>query len=115
MIYRNPAQHELDVPRRGDLAEVLRSHCIQESGRLIQVMSHPLAGVGRCAHCGSEMDEFFVEVHCSDSEWQGTPGPWFMPVQWLKRLDPMDPVQYARLRKYRYVVADEQQLRAANS
>jgi ferredoxin len=113
-IYRRPNPHEVDVPRRGDLAEIVRSHCVQESGRIVQVMHDPHLCTSRCTYCGLCIEEFMVEVHCDDPKWQDTPGPWFMPVKWLKRIDPNDPVQYERIRSYKQVIATKEQERLAN-
>jgi hypothetical protein len=114
-IYRTPRPHEAELPRRGDLAEVRRSHCQPESGLLVQVMNEPHLALVQCADCGASVTEYIVEVHSDHPDWQKTPGPWFYPIRWLKRIDPIDPVQYARVRRYRPVEATVEQERIANT
>ena len=115
-IYKTPRPHEVDLPRPGDLAEIKRGHCRAnaEAGMLVQVMGEPHLAFAQCAECGSEVQEHLVEVHSDEPRWQRTPGPWFMPITWLKRIDPRDPVQYARIRNYKPLAATEEQLKAAN-
>jgi hypothetical protein len=116
-VYKKPRQHEVELPRLHDLAEVRRGHCNanEDAGLLVQVMGDPHLCETNCAYCGQKVVEYFVEVHTSEPKWQLTPGPWFMPIRWLKRLDPRDPVQYARMRGYTPLRPTEQQLAAANS
>lgn len=99
-IFRTPHAHEVDRPRNGDLAELARDHCQSESGLLVQVMGDPHLMVARCHKCGQRIEEMMVEIHADHGAWMGTPGPWFYPVNWLKRIDPTDPVEYARTRQY---------------
>jgi hypothetical protein len=115
-IYKAPHGHETDVPRPGDLAEIRRGHCRAnaEAGLLVQVMGAPHLCFAQCADCGSEILEYQVEVHSDDPHWQKTPGPWFYPIRWLRRLDPRDPVDYARVLKYRPLFATTEQLKVAN-
>ncbi|HZP86604.1 MAG TPA: hypothetical protein VFB54_07265 [Burkholderiales bacterium] len=115
-VYKIPRPHEVELPRPGDLAEVRRSHCKAnaEAGLLVQVMGKPHWCYCNCADCGLAITEYFVEVHCDLREWQGTPGPWFYPIDWLKRIDPRDPVQYERIRNYRFVLPTDAQLIVAN-
>ena len=61
-----------------------------------------------CSSDLQEVTDLFVEVHSSDPHWLETPGPWFMPLRWLKRIDPTDPVQYERVHHYQPLLpADE--------
>jgi hypothetical protein len=115
-VYKTPRPHEVELPRRGDLAEVKRGHCRAnaEAGLLCQVVGDPHLCETNCADCGVKVVDFFVEVHSDDPHWQKTPGPWFMPIGWLKRIDPRDPVQYARVKNYRPVLATAAQLIEAN-
>lgn len=115
-IYKAPRPHEVELPRAGDLAEIRRGHCRanSEAGLLVQVMGEPHRAFAQCADCGSELTEYLVEVHCDDLHWQKTPGPWFYPIGWLKRLDPRDPVAYARIRSYQALRPTEAQLLEAN-
>jgi hypothetical protein len=99
-LYRTPNAHEWDRPRTGDLAEIKRDHCQSESGLLVQVMGEPHLMVARCHKCGQKTEEWMVEIHAQHGPWMKTPGPWFHPVRWLKRIDPTDPVEYARVRSY---------------
>jgi|SRR5882672_4295523 len=113
-IYKTPRPHEEERPRPGDLAEIRRSHCKQESGLLVQVMGEPHLAFVNCADCGQAVTEWIVEVHCNHADWIKTSGPWFYPIHWLKRLDPNDPVQYARLRSYTFLQPTAEQIAAAN-
>lgn len=104
------------MPRTGDVAEIVRSHCLQETGLLVQVMGLPHRCECNCADCGQPVTGMFVEVYCVHEGWLGTPGPWFMPLKWLKRIDPRDPVKFAKVdtRRYRPVMPTVEQLIAAN-
>jgi len=115
-IYKTPRPHEVELPRTWDLAEIKHGHCRAnaEAGLLVQVVGEPHLCFAQCADCGSELEEYFVEVHSSDPHWHKTPGPWFYPLRWLKRIDATDPVQYARVRHYRPLEATVQQIIAAN-
>jgi len=98
--YRRPFAHETDRPRTGDIAELKRDHCQSETGLLVQVMGDPHLMSGRCHKCGERIDEWMVEIFTQHPAWFGTPGPWFYPVSWLKRIDPRDPVYFERIRQY---------------
>ena|SRR5579863_2586259 len=115
-VYKVPRPHEVDLPRTWDLAEVRRGHCRAnaEAGLVCQVVGEPHFCYCNCADCGQAVTEYFVEVHSSDPHWQKTPGPWFMPIRWLKRIDPSDPFQYERVRNYRPLEPTEAQIAAAN-
>lgn len=115
-VYKAPRPHEVEIPRVGDLAEVRRGHCKAnaEAGLLVQVMGNPHLCFCQCADCGQEVTEYFVEIHSDHAEFQKTPGPWFYPITWLKRIDPSDPVQYARIKNYAPLRPTEEQLIAAN-
>lgn len=115
-VYKTPRPHEVDLPRAGDIAEILRGHCRAnaEAGMLVQVMGKPHLAFAQCADCASEIKEFLVEVHCDDPHWQKTPGPWFYPIGWLKRIDPRDLVGYERIRNYQALRPTPEQLIAAN-
>ena len=114
-IYKKPRPHQVEQPRRGDLAEVRRSHCKPESGLLVQVVGDPHRCFAQCCYCGQPVTGYFVEVFTPHPEWMPTPGPWFMPLSWLKRIDPRDPVEYERVRRYRPIDATVEQERAANA
>jgi hypothetical protein len=113
-IYKAPRAHEVELPRTGDLAEIRRSHCTAESGLLVQVVGEPHLCFCQCADCGQEVTEYFVEIFTNHAEWLKTPGPWFYPLAWLKRIDPRDPVRYERVRHYRPLEPTDEQIRAAN-
>lgn len=115
-IYKAPRPHEVELPRTWDLAEIKRGHCRanSEAGMLVQVVGEPHLCYCNCADCGQEVTEYFVEVHSSDAHWHKTPGPWFYPIRWLNRIDPRDPVQYARIRNYQPLEPTPEQLIAAN-
>ncbi len=115
-IYKIPRPHEVDVPRTWDVAEIKRGHCRanEDAGRLVQVVGEPHLCFCMCAYCGTDVTEYFVEVHCSDPQWMKVPGPWFMPLRWLKRLDPRDPVNYQRIRDYRPLAPTPEQILEAN-
>lgn len=102
------------MPRTGDLAEITRTHCTQQSGLLVQVVGEPHRCYCVCAECGIATTEYFVEVWTPEPSWFKTPGPWFMPLAWLKRIDPRDPVRFDRARHYRPITPTEAQLAAAN-
>jgi hypothetical protein len=76
---------DAEVPRRGDLAEVVRDHCSSaETGLLVEVVNDPHRCEVYCAECGQKVVEYFVEVksHIFDRK---APGPHFYPIKWLKR------------------------------
>ncbi len=108
-IYRLPRAHEIERPRHGDLAEIKRDHCQPETGLVVQVVGDPHLAVARCHKCGQRIEEYLVEIFCNNPAWMKTPGPWFYPVDWLKRIDPRDPLQYERVRQYRQVLATAEQ------
>lgn len=113
-IYRVPRAHEVEVPRTGDLAEVFRDHCQFETGLLVQVVGDPHLCVAYCHKCGQRIVERLVEIYTEYDGFHGTPGPWFYPVDWLKRIDPRDPVHYPRILRYVPRFATKQELAAAN-
>ncbi|HEY1723974.1 MAG TPA: hypothetical protein VGF89_01020 [Steroidobacteraceae bacterium] len=114
-VYKTPRPHEIELPRKDDLAEIRRSHCVAESGLLLQVVGDPHLCYCQCADCGQEVTEYFVEVYSPCAQWWfKTPGPWFYPIDWLKRVDPRDPVQYERVRNYMPLWPTEQQIALAN-
>lgn len=113
-IYRAPRAHEVTVPRTGDIAELVRDHCQKDTGLLVQVVGDPHRAVAYCHKCGQRVDEFFVEVYSEYEGWRGTPGPWFVPIAWLKRIDPRDPVNHPRILRYVPRFATAEELRAAN-
>jgi hypothetical protein len=116
-IYKSPRPHEVDLPRRGDLAEIRRSHCVQETGLLLQVVGDPHRCFCQCADCGQPITDYFVEVHAASAvmaAWFKTPGPWFYPLAWLRRVDPRDPTQYERVSRYLPLWPTDEQEKAAN-
>lgn len=108
-IYRKPRAHEVDLARKGDVAEVIRDHCVQETGLLLEVVGDPHLSMARCNWCGQYVEVRLVEVFATYGPWLKVPGPWFYPVEWLKRLDPRQPVQFQRIAKYRQTLATPQQ------
>lgn len=113
-IYRVPRAHEVTVPRSGDLAELVRDHCQSDTGLLVQVVGDPHLAVAYCHKCGQRILERLVEVYTEHEAWRATPGPWFVPIDWLRRIDPRDPVNYPRILRYVPRFATAQELRAAN-
>lgn len=115
-IYKTPRPHEVELPRTWDLAEIKRGHCRAnaEAGLLVQVVGEPHLCFAQCADCASELEEYFVEVHSKDPHWRKTPGPWFYPIRWLKRIDHTDPTNYERIRDYRPLAPTDEQLVIAN-
>lgn len=116
-VYKTPREHEVELPRTNDLAEITRSCCKAESGLIVQVVGEPHKCFAQCADCGAEWVAHFVEVTTSADYglgWFKTPGPWFMPIDWLRRIDPRDPVQYARVLHYMPNWPTEQQMLEAN-
>jgi hypothetical protein len=79
---------DMDVPRRGDLAEVRCDHHKTETGLIVHVVNDPHYNRQYCHECGEHIDGYFVEV--VSPAWDGQPGPHFYPVKWLKRIDPKD-------------------------
>lgn len=119
-IYKRPRPHEIELPRTGDIAEIRRGHCRAnaESGLLVQIVGEPHRCFCQCADCGQDVTEYFVEVHVDVKDfahWHRTPGPWFYPIGWLKRIDPRDPVEYLRVRNYRPLEPTANQLLVANA
>lgn len=118
-VYKIPRPHEVDLPRPWDLAEIKRGHCRAnaEAGLLVQVVGEPHRSFQQCADCGVGTTEYFVEVVVNQkdfSHWYKTPGPWFYPITWLKRIDPRDPVNYDRIKDYKPLFATNEQLIVAN-
>lgn len=114
-IYKTPRAHEVMLVRPGDLAEVRRSHCKPESGLQVRVHGEPHRCQCFCADCGQEVTEYFVEVWADDAEWWfETPGPWFIPIAWLRRISPEDTAWHAPIQGYRPLEPTEGQLIAAN-
>jgi hypothetical protein len=118
-VYKTPRLHEIELPRPGDLAEITRGHCRanSEAGLLVQIVGLPHRCFAQCADCGTDVVDYFVEVFVNQidyAHWFKTPGPWFYPISWLKRIDPADPVQYDRVKHYRYVTPTAEQIAAAN-
>lgn len=114
-IYKTPRPHEEELCRPGDLAEIRRSHCTQESGLIVEVMGEPHFCFCMCAECGQDVTEYFVEVWAVDAAWWfKTPGPWFMPIKWLKRIDPRDRLKHARVKNYAPLEPTDEQIIAAN-
>lgn len=113
-VYKTPRPHEVELPRTGDLAEIRRSCCKPESGLLVQVVGDPHYCYCQCADCGAEWSGHFVEVTTDYPQWFMTPGPWFYPLDWLRRIDPRDSVEFARVRNYRPLDATPEQIAAAN-
>jgi hypothetical protein len=99
-IYKTPRPHEVTLCRPGDLAELTRSHCKQETGLLVQIVGEPHLCYCLCAYCQQPVTDWFVEIFTTHPDWQKIPGPWFAMVKWLKRIDPTDPVFYQRVRNY---------------
>lgn len=119
-IYKSPRPHEVELPRPGDIAEIQKGHCRanSEAGLLVQIVGEPHYCFCMCADCATEITERFVEVHVDAKDyahWWKTPGPWFYPIRWLKRIDPADPVEYLRVRNYRPLEATPEQLIIANA
>ena len=73
-----------DVPRRGDLAAIVRDHHHTETGLTVRVVNDPHWAEVYCAECGQKVVEYFVEVH--SDVWKTLPGPHFYPVSWLRRV-----------------------------
>lgn len=114
-IYKTPRLHETQLPRSGDLAEIRRSHCTPESGLVVQVKGDPHLCYCVCAECGQEVTEHFVEVWAREAAWWfKTPGPWFMPIKWLRRIDPRDTVVVERVKNYAPLEPTREQLIIAN-
>lgn len=117
-VYKVPRPHEENLPRPGDFAEITRGHCRagSEVGLIVEVMGEPHLCFSMCADCATHLDEYHVEVYSDDPHWQLTPGPWFYPIRWLKRIDPRDSinVKLPRVRHYRPLEPSDAQLVAAN-
>jgi hypothetical protein len=114
-VYKTPKAHEVTLVRPGDLAEVKRSHCVPESGLQVRVHGEPHWCTTYCADCGIEVTDWFVEVWADDATWWfETPGPWFIPVTWLRRIPPTDSAWHAPIQGYAPLEATEAQLRAWN-
>ena len=113
-VYRRPNPHQIEVPRKGDLAEVARSHCLQQTGLIVEVVHEPHLCTSRCGDCGLEFTEWMVEVWTWEPQWHKTPGPWFYPIKWLRRIDPRDPFKWERVKRYQQLAASPQQWIDAN-
>ena len=117
-VYKTPRPHEENLPRPGDFAEIRRGHCRAnaEAGLIVEVMGEPHLCFCQCADCGSELDEHHVEIYSDDPHFQKTPGPWFYPIRWLRRIDPRDQVnaRLPRNRHYAPLLPTDEQLVAAN-
>lgn len=82
-----------ETPRRGDLACVVRDHHRNETGMLVKVVNDPHECEARCHECGQMVYGFFVEVVPSEPILMPgsalvCPGPYFMPLDWLRRANP---------------------------
>ena len=82
----------LDCPRKGDFAEVVKDHCLQETGMLVRVVDYPHWCLSICADCGLQVKEWIVQVEPL-TDWlkwhvKAPGGPFFYPINWLKRWDP---------------------------
>jgi hypothetical protein len=81
---------EQSTPRRGDVAEIVRDHHRTEKGALVRVVNDPHECVVYCADCGQRVEGYFVEVEPLEVALAVNaakqPGPYFMPVAWLKRV-----------------------------
>lgn len=116
-VYKEPRPHEIDLCRPGDLAEIVRSHCKPETALLVQVVGEPHWCFNFCRDCGQEVTGWFVEITVAKSlypAWHDMPGPWFMPIKWLKRVDPRDPVHYERVTHYRPLMPTPEQEKSWN-
>jgi len=82
-----------DCPRNGDFAEVVRDHCLQETGMLVRVVDYPHWCLSICADCGQQVKEWIVRVEPITDwlKWQAKApgGPFFYPIAWLRRWDPL--------------------------
>lgn len=80
---------EHDCPRQGDYAEVVKNHCVQESGMLVKVIDFPHWCMLICGNCGLYMYEWQVRVEPITDwlKWEtlAPGGPFFYPLNWLKR------------------------------
>jgi hypothetical protein len=83
-----------DAPRKGDFAEVMRSHCTSwETGLLVKVVDFPHWCKLSCADCFQHFFEWQVRVEPLNPtdpiamkwESQAPGGPWLYPITWLKR------------------------------
>ena len=80
-----------EVARRGDLAVVTDDCCTQYTGLEVKVVGDPHFTMNLCPSCGSKLLENFVEVEPQQREkplFKEYAGPFFMPVSWLRRIDP---------------------------
>lgn len=77
---------EQGVPRRGDIAEIVRDHHRTETGMLVEVVNDPHRAEVNCAECGQKIVEYIVEVRSSDPKFASVPGPHFYPIGWLRRV-----------------------------
>lgn len=75
---------DADVPRRGDLAAIVRDHHRTETGMLVEVVNDPHECEQYCAECGQKVVGMFVEV--KSSTFASVPGPHFYPIDWLRRV-----------------------------
>jgi hypothetical protein len=78
-----------DCPRRFDFAEVIRNHCVEESGMLVRVIDYPHWAMSLCGNCGLYVYEWIVQVEPLTDwlKWEALApgGPYFFPINWLKR------------------------------
>jgi hypothetical protein len=75
---------DADIPRRGDLAEIVRDHHRTETGMLVEVVNDPHKCEQYCAECGQKVVDYFVEVR--SHAFAAIPGPHFYPIKWLRRV-----------------------------
>jgi hypothetical protein len=84
-IYKR-TQLAADVPRKGDIAAIFRDHHRNETGLEVKVVNDPHLCEQYCHECGQKVVEYFVEVESPEFLATGTPGPYFYPIGWLKRV-----------------------------
>ena len=76
-----------ETPRSGDVAAVVRNHCVPESGAIVRVVGDPHRCQASCQHCGITTTEWMVEVQTDLYEPEG--GPYYLPLAWLRRVLPL--------------------------
>lgn len=76
---------DADVPRKDDIAEIVRDHHKSETGMLVEVINDPHRMRMMCAECGQWIVDYFVEVRSTQGIFARVPGPHFMPITWLRR------------------------------
>lgn len=100
-IYKERGLPE-DCPRYGDYAEIVKSHCVAETGLLVHVTEYVHWCILTCADCGTHMRELQVKIEPLDPDtrarWeiQAPGGPWLYPIAWLKRWRPDQVRAHAR-------------------